>query len=151
MSTKASTLVAQAKQWATNYGPFTTGEEGAVLSAPLRFRAEWGNNDADALAAVFIENGNLLIGDDQLKGREEIRSYLAEKFAGPLKGSWISEEPIEIRSLSPEVAIAITQGGVVYEGDTGLRREHEVRAMWVVVKKDGEWRLASQQTSPVKG
>src|SRR3954470_7511771 len=55
MSEKASSLVAQAKQWATYYGKFTQGEESAALTAPLRARAAWDANDADAFAGVFTE------------------------------------------------------------------------------------------------
>ena len=73
MSGKASSLVAGAKQWASLYGDYANGKEGAVLTVPLRLRAAWESNDADALADVFIENGSMLIGDEQLKGREEIR------------------------------------------------------------------------------
>src|SRR5687767_7527222 len=48
MSSKAAELVTQAKKWATRYGSFTQGEEGSVLTAPLRVHAAWDANDADA-------------------------------------------------------------------------------------------------------
>jgi uncharacterized protein (TIGR02246 family) len=151
MTEKATSIVAQAKQWASYYGPFTGGEQAAVLSVPLRIRAAWESNDADAFADVFIENGSLLLGDDQLDGREEIRAHMAEGFAGPYQGARVTEQPLEIQFLTPDVALAITQGGVVPAGDSELASEREERAMWVCVKGPDGWRLAAQQTSPLKG
>jgi uncharacterized protein (TIGR02246 family) len=148
---KAASLVAQAKQWATYYGQYTTGEEAAAYTVPLRIRAAWDNNDADALADVFIDNGSLLAGDQQLTSREEIRSYFAEAFAGPFKGSRLIEDPLEVRFVADGVAVAITQGGIVLDGENELAPERTIRTMWVIVKRDGDWWLASHQTSPVKG
>lgn len=150
MPGKASSLVAQAKVWASHYGKFTLGEEGAVLSVPLRIRGAWENQDADAFADVFVENGSMLVGDQQLKSREEIREYMRAALAGPYKGARLTEEPLEIKLLTPTVAIAVTQGGLIPGGETELSPEAEVRALWVIVKQDGDWQLASHQTSPIK-
>lgn len=149
--TGAAQLVAQAKEWATYYGKFTSGEEAAVLGVPLKVRAAWDSNDADALASVFVDNGSWLAGDKQLTGRDEIRAYMAEVFAGPLQGSKVTEEPLEIKVVNEELALAITDGGVLYEGETELPPGRKFRTMWVIVKQDGDWKLASHQTSPVKG
>lgn len=151
MTNKAADLVAGAKQWATYYGDYSNGEEGAVLTAALRIRAAWEANDADALADMFIDNGSMLVGDNQLMSREEIRSYMTEAFAGGFKGARLTEEPKEIRLISDTVAVAITQGGVIRAGEQALAPENEYRALWVIVKVGDDWRVASHQTSPVKG
>lgn len=151
MSTKASSLVAQAKQWASYYGDYSNGEEGAVLTAPLRIRAAWAANDADAFAEMFVENGSMLVGDKQLMSREEIREYMAEAFSDPYKGAQLREDPVEIRLLSPDVAVAITEGGILGADATELAEEDVVRAFWVIAKRDGDWRVVSHQTSPIKG
>lgn len=146
----ASKLVAGAKQWASYYGDFPNGEEGAVLTVPLRVRGEWERNDADAIADVFTENGSMLVGDTQLKGREEIRSYLKEAFAGGWKGSKWIEEPTEIKKLTDDVGIAITTGGLLPAGQDELGPGDKVRAVYIVHRQDGEWKLVSHQTSPIK-
>lgn len=51
MSTEGASLVAGAKQWASYYGDFPNGVEGAVLTAPLRCRAAWDANDAEGFAS----------------------------------------------------------------------------------------------------
>jgi uncharacterized protein (TIGR02246 family) len=148
---KAASLVAQAKQWAGYYGRFPNGEQGAVYTVPLRLRGAWDAGDADALADLFTEDGSMLVGDDQLLSREEIRSYLKESFAKQHKGSRLTDEPVEIKFLAEGVALAITKGGVLAEGQSELTPEQEVRATWVVRKQDGDWKLVSHQTSPIKG
>lgn len=121
-----------------------------VLTAILRLRAAWTANDADALADLFTENGSLLIGDDQLVSRDEIRSYLTNAFAGGFGGSRLDEHPREIRLLSAGVAVAVTEGGLVAAGRDAPDPADVVRAMWVIIERDGEWRVASRQTCPIR-
>lgn len=150
MTKEAAALVAGAKQWAGYYGDYSNGPEGHVLTAQLRARAAWGDNDADAFANMFIENGSALFGDNQLKGREEIRSYMKEIFAGAAKGSRLSEEPREVKLLTDSAAIVVTDGGVVRDGEEGLDPANLIRTTWIAVRQDGDWRLASYQTCPIK-
>jgi uncharacterized protein (TIGR02246 family) len=151
MTEKAPSLVENAKKWATLYGDYPNGEEGAAFTAALRVRAAWDANDADAFADMFVENGSMLVGDNQLMDREEIRSYMADTFAGPLAGSKLSEQPIDIRLLTDSVALAVTDGGVVPEGAESVPADDSVRGTWIMVKSDGDWRIVSRQTCPIKG
>jgi uncharacterized protein (TIGR02246 family) len=151
MTNKAAALVAGAKQWASYYGNYPNGDEGAVLTAALRVRAAWDANDADAFANMFIENGSMLAGDSQLTDREAIRSYVRDAFAGGYQGTRLAEEPVKIRLLTDTVAVAVTQGGIIRNGADSVAPADESRTMWVVVKRAGDWRVASHQTSPVKG
>ncbi|GAA3126540.1 SgcJ/EcaC family oxidoreductase [Streptosporangium carneum] len=151
MSDEAAALVAQARQWAGNYGRYSNGVEGAVLSVPLRIRAAWESGDADAFADVFVDNGSLLVGDTQLRGREEIRAYMAEGFAGPYRAARVVEEPVEVRLVAADVALAVTDGGILRDGETELAPGQAGRAMYVIVKQGQEWKLISHQTSPIAG
>jgi uncharacterized protein (TIGR02246 family) len=151
MTTDSANLVAQAKAWAGNYGKYSNGVEGAVLTAPLRARAAWDSNDADAFAATFTDEGSMLAGDTQLTSPAQIRAYMAEAFAGPYRGSRLVDKPVDIRLLADDVALAVTEGGVAYAGETEPSRERLARSTWVVARRDGDWRLVSYQTSPVAG
>jgi uncharacterized protein (TIGR02246 family) len=151
MTNKAAALVEGAKQWATYYGDFANGPEGAVLTAILRVRAAWDANDADAFADMFLTNGSMLVGDTQYTDREQIRAYVREIFQGPAKGSRLTDEPLEIKLLTGTTALAVTQGGVIRDGSDTVDPADEVRSLWTAVKQDGDWRIASHQTSPVKG
>lgn len=151
MTEKAASLVNQAKEWATYYGAYPNGVEGAVLTVPLRARAAWEANDAEAFAELFTANGSELAGDNQLKGRDEIRAYMAEAFEGSYRDSRITEEPVEVRLISDDVAVAVTTGGVIRGGEDAPVPGNVYRAMWVLVREDGDWRLLAHQTSPLKG
>jgi uncharacterized protein (TIGR02246 family) len=147
----AASLVDGAKKWATYYGAFTTGPESAVLSAPLRVRGAWEAGDASALADVFTEDGSLLLGDEQLSGREQIREYMTTVFAGAYRGAKLIEEPREIKFLTEDVALAISEGGVLLEGEAEIPPARRVRTTWVVVRRGADWALLSQQSSPITG
>lgn len=121
-----------------------------MLTAPLRVRAAWAANDATAFADMFADNGSLLLGDQQLSGREEIRTYLVDAFRAGLKGTSLQEQPRLIRKVTDSVAIVVMEGGIVGSDGT-LAPDAETRGTWVVVKQDGDWRIMSYQTSPLRG
>ncbi|XVV00474.1 SgcJ/EcaC family oxidoreductase [Actinosynnema sp. CA-248983] len=151
MTDKASLLVTQAKQWATNYGDYTLGEEGTALTVPLRFRGAWDSNDHEAIASIFAEDGVMVIGDLALTGPQEIGAYLADVFAGGYKGSTLVEKPVEVRIIAPGVALAVLEGGVLLPGETEVAPERSSRATYVAARRNDEWKLINQQTSPMKG
>ena len=57
--------------------------------------------------------------------------------------------PISIRKLGPDVAILLSDGGVIEAGDTEVTEESQIRASWLAVRQDdGEWLLAAYQNTP---
>ncbi|MEV4462386.1 SgcJ/EcaC family oxidoreductase [Micromonospora echinofusca] len=149
----ASTLLAKAgvQEDTSYYGQFTAPDEKAALTACMRVQAAWAANDADAFAEVFTDNGSLLMQDNQLVSREEIREYMAQGFAGGLKGARVKGWPVEVKFLSEDVAMVVTEGGIIMAGETDIAAENLIRATWVIVRQpDGQVRLVSHQSSPVK-
>jgi len=134
------------------YRQFTGPDEKAALTIGLRILDAWAANDADAFADVFAENGSLLMRDEQLTSRAEIRSYMADGFAGPFRGARVTGWPLEVTFLNDDVAFLVTQGGIVLATDDELLPEREIRAIWVIVRRaPGELELLSHQSNPVKG
>lgn len=133
------------------YRDFADADERAALTMPLLVAAAWAHNDADAFADLFTEDGSELIGDDQLRGREEIRSFMRAGFAGPYRGSTVKGWPLHVKFLTDDVALLVTGGGVVLPGEDGVSPARELRSTWVVRREgDGRIRLCSHQSSPVK-
>lgn len=131
------------------YGPFTSEKQKEALGVPLRLVAAWAKNDADGVAKVFTEDGILILpGDVYKQGQEEIRSFMAAAYAGPFKGSGVTGKPVDVRFATDDVALLRTHGGILAPGETEIAPELAVRSTWVVVKRDGEWRLAAYQNSP---
>jgi uncharacterized protein (TIGR02246 family) len=131
------------------YGEFVSAKEKEVLGVPLRLVSAWSRNDADGVANVFAEEGILILPGDVLKrGRDEIRAFMAAAYAGPFKGTGVTGNPVDVRFAGDDVAVLRTHGGILAAGETEISDELAVRSTWVVVKRDGEWQLASYQNSP---
>ncbi|MBY8870791.1 SgcJ/EcaC family oxidoreductase [Micromonospora sp. PLK6-60] len=134
------------------YRQFTGADEKAALTIGQRIQAAWAANDADAFAEVFAENGSLLLGDEQLTSREEIRAYMAKGFAGPLRGARVTGWPLAVTFLNDDAAFLVTQGGIMYATDDELLPQREIRAVWVIARRaPGVLELMSHQGSPIRG
>ncbi|WP_290062164.1 SgcJ/EcaC family oxidoreductase [Amycolatopsis solani] len=133
------------------YREFDDPRDRAALTVPLRITHAWKTNDADEFASVFTENGSLLMQDEQLTSREQIRAYMQAGFDGPLAGAHVKGWPLQVTFLAEDTALVITQGGIILDGETETAPARQIRATWIVVERDGEWSLLSHQSSPIRG
>ncbi|MFI5929112.1 SgcJ/EcaC family oxidoreductase [Micromonospora sp. NPDC051543] len=128
--------------------PSVTDDQAAIAAVPQRIVAAWAAHDSDAFADVFVEDGVMILPGVLRQGREEIRAFMAEAFGGPYKGTQVTGQPLAIKSLDTGAAVLVTQGGVLAPGETTVPADRAIRASWVVVKRDEQWRLAVYQNSP---
>lgn len=123
----------------------------ALAEVPQRIVAAWAAHDAVAFADVFTEDGSLILpGDIFLKSREAIRTFMAGAFSGPYKGTRVFGEPLLLKPLGDGVALVITQGGVIASGADNVAPDQEIRATWVLVEQDGDWRVTAYQNTPIR-
>lgn len=126
-------------------------EAAAVADLPRRMIAAWSENDAEAFAQLFTEDATMVLpGDVYLSSREEIRAYMAEAYAGPLKGTGVAGAPLGLRFLSESSGVIVTRGGILAPGQSEVSPEREIRATWVVAKHDGAWYIAAYHNSPIQ-
>jgi uncharacterized protein (TIGR02246 family) len=126
-------------------------DEAQVRGVSERIVSAWAKHDADAFAETFTEDGSLILpGGIYLTSREEIRAFMAQGFAGPYKGTQVTGSPIQVKPLAAGVVLMLTQGGVLAPGEKTVAPEREIRASWLIVKRDGQWLLTAYQNTPVR-
>jgi uncharacterized protein (TIGR02246 family) len=119
-----------------------------LAAVPRRIIEAWAAHDADAFADVFTEDGTMILPGAFATGRTAIREFMGRAFAGPYAGTRVTGTPFQVRSLSEDTAIMLTEGGVAKAGADGVAEGDAVRASWLLVRRGDEWKLAAYQNSP---
>ena len=120
----------------------------AVLDVLKRGYKAWEANDAEAFVADYLDDASVVQPGIYKKGREEIRASMAAGFAGPLRGSRAFDHPQDVRFLTDDAAVVVSEGGIIFPGQDAVPSEGLVRATWVLVKRNGSWRVAGYHNSP---
>jgi len=120
----------------------------AVLDVLARLYQAWEAGDAEAFVADYIDDASVIQPGVYEKDREEIRTTIAAAFAGPLSGSRVAARPVNVRFLTGDTAIVVSEDGIIFPGQGAVANERLVRATWVLVRRDGGWRIASYHNSP---
>jgi uncharacterized protein (TIGR02246 family) len=109
-----------------------------------RWIAAFNSHDLDAHMALYTEEAMMFGAVDELQaGRAAIRSYFGAR--GP--GVRVKSYPMPRVSMLAE-NLAITAGHVDFaDGDQPM----PYRMTWVLVKDNGNWRIAQHHGSPRKG
>lgn len=127
----------------------TDADRRAVLSVIKAVYVAWEANDADEFVAVYLDDATVVQPGIYKKDREEIRSTMAATFGGPLKGSRVIDTPQDVRFVNDETAIVVSEGGIIFAGETTCPPDRMVRATWTVAKRDGQWSVAAYHNSPL--
>jgi len=128
--------------------PFSDETEVRVLYQ--RILDGWNQRDADAFAAPFAEDGEVIGFDgSQMTGRAEITSTLRRIFADHVTAPYVSKVK-SVRPLSPEAAILRAIVGMVPPGQTDLNPAVNAHQTLVAAKHDGTWRVELFQSTPAQ-
>ncbi|MFI7677418.1 SgcJ/EcaC family oxidoreductase [Actinophytocola sp. NPDC049390] len=123
-------------------------DQAAIAALTQKVLAAWAYHDADTFADVFVEDGTMILPGSLSTGRDEIREQMTKEWAGRWEGTQVTGKPISIRALGPDVILLLSLGGVLFPGETEVTEANAIRASWLAVRRDGEWKLASYQNSP---
>lgn len=123
-------------------------DQAAIAAVPARMVELWARHDAEAFADLFVEDGTMILPGVHRRGREQIRAFMAESFAGVYQGTRVTGSPIEIKPLNRDAVVLVTMGGVIAAGASELSDDAAIRASWVLVRSGDGWRLAVYQNSP---
>ncbi len=131
----------------TQSGP-STDETAVAADIMRRIVTAWAEHDADAFAAAFTEDASMILPGLYRKGRDQIRDFMATAFAGPYQGTRVTGEPLDLKFLGEDVAVLLTVGGVLAPGEQELSDKQAVRAIWLLVRRDGQWLLTTYLNTP---
>ncbi len=60
----------------------------------------------------------------------------------------MAARPVNVRFLAGDTAIVFGEDGIIFPGQDAVASERLVCATWVLVRRDGGWRIASYHNSP---
>ena len=123
-------------------------DKAAVARLAQATLAAWSWRDAEAFANYFTENGIMILSGAYCHGREEIRTFMAAAFRGDHGRYLATGQSLDLRFLGPDVALLVTEGGLIAPGETEVTSERAIRASWLAVRHQGQWRLEAYQNTP---
>ena len=123
----------------------------AVVGLIKRLTAAWTANDADAMSELYAEDGTVVLpGDVYLKGRPAIRDWLAWAFETKWKGTTVLGVPLEMRYLTDDICLLVSQGGAYLPGADHVTEADAIRGIWIFVRQDGDWIVTAYENTPVR-
>ncbi|MEZ0107553.1 uncharacterized protein (TIGR02246 family) [Catenulispora sp. EB89] len=118
----------------------------AVLTASYK---AWEAGDATAMVADYTADATAIMTGSLRDSREVIRENMALAFQGPLKDTSTYNKQLSLRFVGGDAAIAVTESGILFGGETAVPDPRKVNATWVFEKRDGRWLIAAYHNSPV--
>jgi uncharacterized protein (TIGR02246 family) len=119
-----------------------------VLQVLNNAYAAWVGNDAEAFAALYIQDATSILPGAFRTSKDDVRDAMAAAFAGPFKGSSVVDEPQTVRFPTPDTAIVVSESGVLMAGEATVPDGRWVRATWVLTKQDDRWFISAYHNCP---
>lgn len=125
--------------------------DAAVIAVLERLYQAWAAGDADGIASRYTDDATVCLPGVFHEGPDQVRAFFTAGFAGRLKGTRGVDEVGSVRFADPDVAIVVSQGGILMPGETSVPAERLVRATYVLTRGDGNWLIASYHNCPLQG
>jgi uncharacterized protein (TIGR02246 family) len=126
-----------------------TADEAAIQAVLVDSYKAWEAGDAVSMVADYTADATAIMTGSLRDSRDVIRENMALAFAGPLKGSSTWNKQLSLRFVGRDAAIAVSQSGILFAGETEVPDARKVNATWVFEKRDGRWLIAAYHNSPV--
>lgn len=139
--------------WQTNArGEDANGDENrAIRDLTERLSEAWNANDGRRYAALFTEDCDYIAFDGtRLKGRDENARHHDALFQTVLRGSRLQYTTTDVRFLAPDVALMHADGSVLMSWQRHLPESRRSIQTYVVVRREGTWRIAAFQNARVR-
>ena len=111
---------------------------------------QWNQRNARGMAAMFVENGNVVGFDGSPQnGRAEIESTLEEIFAHHPTAAYVGKIR-QLRFLNADIAILRAVAGMVPPGQADLNPAVNAIQTLVVARHAGRWQIELLQNTPAQ-
>ena len=90
----------------------------------------------------------VLAGGTFLRGRAEIRAFMAAAFAGRLAGTRSVDEAEDVH-VEGDAAVVVSRSGFLLPGESAPPPDRLRRATWTLTRADGGWRVAAYHNCPM--
>jgi len=126
-------------------------DEAKILALFEDLLEDWGRGDGEAYGSHFTEDADYVAFDGtRTRGRREISASHQRLFDKFLKGTRLTGNILNIKFLSPDVALIHATGGTVMPGKTKPSPERDSIQTLVAVCEGTEWRFAAFHNSRVR-
>jgi uncharacterized protein (TIGR02246 family) len=126
-------------------------EDEAAINAMLsEMYQAWAANDADGFVKHYADDATAILPGSLRGSRKVIRDSMVAAFEGPLRDSSTVDRQLSLRFIGEDVAIAISEGGILFAGEDAVPEARKIRATWVFGRRDGRWTVAAYHNSPVQ-
>jgi uncharacterized protein (TIGR02246 family) len=124
--------------------------ETAVRMLYRRLLDGWNARNADAFAALFVDDGDVIGFDgSQMAGQSEIAATLRQIFADHQTAAYVAKVR-SVRFVAPGVAVLRAVSGLAPHGTAELNPLANSIQTLVAVHADGEWRIVLFQNTPAQ-
>jgi uncharacterized protein (TIGR02246 family) len=142
-------IVIAAGLTASSFAAAQSSDEAAIRQLQSRQADAWNRHDAAAYARLFTEDGDVVNVLGWLwRGRPEIERKLTAAFAFVFKDSKLAIPDVQVRPLSPAVAVAHVRWTMTgARTPPGMPEPREGIQLQVLTKHGSEWLIASIQNT----
>jgi uncharacterized protein (TIGR02246 family) len=124
--------------------PPNAADDAAVRRLLDQINEAWARGDAEAYASFHTPDADLIdFRGVHARGREGIIGLLQPAFDGVLKGTRVEARIVDLRFLTPDVAIFHTEGQIVPTGAASIQT-------FVATKGTDGWAIAAFQNTRIQ-
>ena len=117
--------------------------EQSIRTLVEQMTAAYNRGDAAGVAAPFAANGVMIAGDGtRVATPSAIEAYIAKLFTTLPHGARFEARVIEVRSLGPDAALLMSEGGFLMPGEPTVTAARAGINAIVAVREAGTWRIA---------
>ena len=145
-----SSIVMSLAQWTVPHvGAAQSSDEAAIRQVQAQQAEAWNKHDARGYASLFTEDGDVVnVVGWWWKGRSEIERKLGEAFAVMFRDSRLSVADVQVRFLTPDIAVAHVRWTMTgAKPPPGIPEPRQGIQTQVLRKQGGQWLIAAFQNT----